>query len=385
MENNLLIQWLPVVFCAVLMIESVVYLGYQKTRKVISLVFSVAFLVYIDIFSFFMLVFLSGIVFLCFKYQWSIQKKVFPLSLLFFLFLLIIKDPKTLFLLQDYSIPLGVSYYYFRLLAFWIDSQKNTFQKPLSALDYFSWVFCFPLLLAGPIQRFQQFKDFKYTHYQRVAAYSMLLLAILFKMVIVDGVVHFLAYQYFFRFAFFVENWPIGFCFVILFGFSAFLHAYTDLMVYTYISQRFMVILGYSYVQNFNRPLLAKNISDFWNRYHMSLSGWTRDYIFFPTLVKTKKAWLATYSSMLVMGLWHMTSLNWIFWGLLHASAINLYSRMRRTHWFQALRGRTLAAKLVSFAGNLFTLFFVSWVFILVADIDQHTSWYLFLKTLNLF
>jgi D-alanyl-lipoteichoic acid acyltransferase DltB (MBOAT superfamily) len=99
----------------------------------------------------------------------------------------------------------------------------------------------------------------------------------------------------------------------------------------------------------------------------MSLSNWTRDYVFFPTLIKTKKVWVSTYASMLVIGIWHSASFNWILWAFLHASALNIYMLFRSTKIYKILVKNNISKTILAITGNITTITFVSTVFIIVA------------------
>ena len=151
------------------------------------------------------------------------------------------------------------------------------------------------------------------------------------------------------------------------FSLGAFFHAYIDLLLYTEISKALAGILGFTNVDNFNRPLLASNISQFWQRWHLSLSNWTRDYVFFPMLIKTRRTWTSTYASMLMIGIWHSATPNWIVWALAHGTAINLYGALRMTSLFKTIDKNKWGARFLRVSGNVATIYFVGIVFTFVA------------------
>ena len=87
-------------------------------------------------------------------------------------------------------------------------------------------------------------------------------------------------------------------------------------------------------------------------------------------LVKTKRTWPSTYASMLILGIWHAVSLNWIIWAITHATAINLYGELRSTRTFKALVKIPAGARFLKVSGNILTVAFVGFIFIFVAVPD---------------
>jgi D-alanyl-lipoteichoic acid acyltransferase DltB (MBOAT superfamily) len=87
-------------------------------------------------------------------------------------------------------------------------------------------------------------------------------------------------------------------------------------------------------------------------------------------LVKTRRTWPSTYASMLILGIWHAASLNWITWAIAHATAINLYGELRKARIFKALAKTQIGALFLKISGNIITIAFVGLVFIFVAVPD---------------
>ena len=111
---------------------------------------------------------------------------------------------------------------------------------------------------------------------------------------------------------------------VIAFCFLAYLYAYLDLSSYTDMAIGTSRLLGYKVVENFNWPILANNLAEFWRRWHMSLSGWCFRNIYFPVLMSTKASYVAMITTMTAVGLWHDMSLSWLTWGLYHGVGLAL-------------------------------------------------------------
>jgi D-alanyl-lipoteichoic acid acyltransferase DltB (MBOAT superfamily) len=83
-------------------------------------------------------------------------------------------------------------------------------------------------------------------------------------------------------------------------------------------------------MENFHFPFWQKNLSDFWRSWHISLSTWCRNNVYFPVFGLTRKTWLGLYASMLTMGLWHYVDLNWLAWGLYHGTGLVIVARWER-------------------------------------------------------
>ncbi len=346
----------------------VYYIAVQKefVRRVFLFVSGIAILGILDYSSLIFLVIVSVFAFLLCK-KITHKKKLF--IFLFFIllcFILSLKSAIQLLNKKDFSVLFGSSYYLFRILSFVVESYKgNHAYKNVKIFEYFLWVFFPPIIIAGPIMRFHELQlvDKQPIPSKMLSAYILFFIFVFIKLVFVDIYLYKIAYVYCLTAAKEVKT----ILSLILFGASSFLHAYIDLLLYTELSKALARFFGFSTIENFNYPLLSTNISQFWQRWHMSLSGWTRDYIFFPVLIKTRKTWLASYSSMLVIGMWHQISLNWFLWALLHGSALNVYSLIRRTKVYRFINSSQAGFIFLSFLGSLFVLSFVSFVFILVA------------------
>jgi len=84
-------------------------------------------------------------------------------------------------------------------------------------------------------------------------------------------------------------------------------------------------------MENFNFPIVAQNISDFWTRWHMTLASWCQAYVYMPLLGITRNPYLAVYASFIAIGLWHDGTAQWLAWGAYHATGVAIYTTWRRT------------------------------------------------------
>ena len=229
-------------------------------------------------------------------------------------------------------IPLGFSYLSFELLHVIIERSRGRFPE-LSFADLLAFVFFAPARVAGPIKRYPQFtaavRDAT-TSWENVYAGTIrVLVGLAKKLFIADVLALTVAERPEVRTA--AHGWIVlmAFTFQIYFDFSA----YTDVAI------GFSRMLGIALPENFNRPYLAPNIREFWNRWHMTLSAWVRDYIFLPagrelfrTRLRAMPIAIAAISylvTFLAVGAWHGLTAAFLVWGLYHGVLLAAYHAIR--------------------------------------------------------
>jgi len=173
---------------------------------------------------------------------------------------------------------------------------------------------------------------------------------------------------------------PMGMeSFSIILGSIAFgIQVYCDFSGYSDIAIGAAAILGFKIPLNFNKPFFATSPSDFWSRWHISLSSWVRDYLYFPLVFKHRRSSVIVFSSllisMLVMGLWHGASWNFLIWGGLHGIFLAVWTVIRNKYskpvepFF-----KTKFGKLFSIFVTQYLVFFTFLAFI-IQDFDH--MWY---------
>ena len=145
-----------------------------------------------------------------------------------------------------------------------------------------------------------------------------------------------------------------------------FVRAYFDLSAYTDLAIGFSALFGFRIMENFNLPFLSKNLGDFWRRWHISLSSWVRNNVYFPVYGLTRKLWLGLYLSMLTMGLWHYVNLNWTIWGLYHGTGLVIvarwerYKKARKKRRRKAGKAAAWYERLIAPAGYVVTFLYVA-------------------------
>ena len=127
---------------------------------------------------------------------------------------------------------------------------------------------------------------------------------------------------------------------------------YLDLSAYSDLAIGAAMFFGIRLVENFEWPMLAPDPTQFWKRYHMSLSGWCQRYIYLPVMGRTRNPYVAVYATMMIMGLWHRGSLNYLTWGAYHATVLSVHltwNRIKRAKkWKMKSRVWTLASTIIT-------------------------------------
>ncbi len=252
-------------------------------------------------------------------------------------------------------LPLGISFYTFQSMSYSIDVYRGHAPALRNPIDFACYVSMFPQLVAGPIIRFSEIHDQlrQRTHtlekFSRGAAFVCLGLA---KKIILANPCGKIADTTFDAGSVLaLDAWygVTAYAFQIYFDFSA----YSDLAI------GLGLMLGFVFPKNFDSPYKSASITEFWRRWHISLSTWLRDYLYKP-LGGNRRGPRRTYLNlalvMLLGGLWHGAAWNFVAWGALHGLLLALErSRGKRSLFDRLPRGWAIAAT--------FLLVLVSWVF----------------------
>ena len=223
-------------------------------------------------------------------------------------------------------LPVGISFYTFQTVGYIIDVYRGE-SKAEKHLGIFAlYVAYFPQLVAGPIERctslLPQLRKKHEFDYQRVTDGLKLIAWGMFKKVVIADSLAPLVTQ--------VYNNPReyeGVSFIVATVFFAF-QVYCDFSGYSDIAIGAGQVMGITLMKNFDRPYAARSVSEFWRRWHISLSSWIRDYLFLPIALNKRYwgVWGLLYATMIafsLMGLWHGASWNFLFFGVLHGLALS--------------------------------------------------------------
>lgn len=222
---------------------------------------------------------------------------------------------------EGLPILLGLSYYTCRHIHVLVEGYKNNLPR-FSIRQYFHYHFFLPVLIAGPIHRFEHFQRQAERRRWNTDHFTSGLERIVYGYVKVVVMGNYLIHT---------KLHPIfkgagddDFTGLLLQSAINWLYLYIEFSGFTDIALGFSLILGFRLEENFNFPLMARNLTDFWQRWHITLSQWCRDYIYMPVLAFTRNPWLGVFTAMLAMGLWHETSVYYVLWGLYHAVGLVL-------------------------------------------------------------
>ena len=245
------------------------------------------------------------------------------------------------------ALPIGISFYTFQSLSYIIDIYRGHLTPTKSLKEYAFFVAFFPTLVAGPILRASQFLPQLKEKIEQAKSSERLRLFIIQNSRLKFGVS--LMAVGFFKKIFFADNIaplvnnifsnPMGMeSFSIILGSIAFgIQVYCDFSGYSDIAIGAAAILGFKIPLNFNKPFFATSPSDYWSRWHISLSTWVRDYVYYPLVFKHRRSSIVVFSSllfsMLLMGLWHGASWNFLIWGGLHGIFLAVFTILRKKYY----------------------------------------------------
>ncbi len=226
------------------------------------------------------------------------------------------------FKIENLLLPLGISYLTFKHISYladlnWKITKRGTFFELLSYSSLFT------IFVAGPIERFSRFQPQMQENHQSWQnvwyGFQRIVYGLFKKLVIADWI------------GYFIQPWwdsaSIWLRIVALLGYS--IQIYADFAGYSDIAIGSSRIMGLKIMENFNNPYFRTNMSRFWATWHISLSEWIRDYLFFPlSRVSRKKFWSLVCVPIITMaacGLWHGAAWNFMYWGIWHGVGIAVY------------------------------------------------------------
>ena len=213
------------------------------------------------------------------------------------------------------ALPIGISFYTFQLISYIIDVYRGEAKVQKNLLKLATYIALFPQLIAGPIVRYTTIED---QLEKREHSFSKFSLGVrrfvigLGKKVLIANILGELANK-------FLSSTDSSTLFYWLYGISNMLQIYFDFSGYSDMAIGLGKMFGFDFLENFNYPYVATSITDFWRRWHISLSSWFRDYIYIPLGGNrvSKIKWLRNILIVwLLTGLWHGAAWNFIIWGI---------------------------------------------------------------------
>ncbi|HBF88887.1 MAG TPA: MBOAT family protein [Bacteroidales bacterium] len=259
-------------------------------------------------------------------------------------------------------LPVGISFYTFQTISYTVDVYRGKLAPVRNIIDFGFYVSFFPQLVAGPIVRAAEFipqlyQEYKLTIQGMGHATFLILSGLIKKMLISD----YISVNFVDR----IFDSPLSYSgfenLLAAYGYS--IQIYCDFSGYTDIAIGVALLMGFRLPVNFNSPYKALNISDFWRRWHISLSTWLRDYLYIP-LGGSKKGIIRTNINLLITmilgGLWHGANLRFIVWGAIHGLSL-----VTHKIWIRIFKPKEKISIVRRFFAILFTFHTVtfSWIF----------------------
>ena len=248
------------------------------------------------------------------------------------------------------GLPIGISFYTFQIMSYIIDVYNKKVKVSHNIINFMSYVTMFPQLIAGPIVRYEtideELNNRKHSFTKTCEGLLRFMRGLFKKVLIANNI------GYLFTIISSMTNSELSILTAWL-GILAFtFQIYFDFSGYSDMAIGMGKMLGFNYLENFDHPYIAKSITDFWRRWHISLSSWFRDYVYIP-LKGSKCSTIINIRNILIVwlltGLWHGASLNFLIWGLYYGLLLILEKFILKD----------ILNKMPNTLKHIYTLFFV--------------------------
>lgn len=268
----------------------------------------------------------------------------------------------------DIILPVGISFYTFQSISYVVDVYKERIAPTRNWFDYLFFLSFFPALVAGPIVRADYFlpqleKNERATSAMIWSGLWLIIIGIIKKALIAD---------YIAQYNDLIFNDPALYTGVqTLMGVLGYtMQIYCDFSGYSDMAIGLALIMGFRLGINFNSPYQSRNLTEFWRRWHISLSSWLRDYVYIPLGGNRKgtfRTYLNNFLTMLIGGLWHGAAWKFVFWGAMHGAGLAVHKAC------QPILKRIPDNWLTVFIAWLITFIYVSllWVFFRAATFED--------------
>ncbi len=272
-------------------------------------------------------------------------------------------------------LPVGISFYTFQLISYLIDVRRGDLEPTRSFLKFWVYISLFPQLVAGPIMRGDELMpQLDELHTRRIRwseikfGVYLFMVGLIKKILLADPISE-MVNPLFAKGMDInaVESWMASYAF----GFQI----YYDFSAYSDMALGLGYMLGVKLVLNFNSPYISSNPSEFWRRWHITLSRWIRDYIYIGLGGNRKgpvRVQLNLFAAMVISGLWHGAMWTFVLWGAVHGLLLIVYkgtlwfNRYQGIKWMRGTLGYRIAATVIFFHIVTWT-----WVFFRAENIDQ--------------
>lgn len=282
-------------------------------------------------------------------------------------------------ILKNLVLPVGISFYTFQSLSYTIDVYRGRLKPVRNFLDFALFVSFFPQLVAGPIERasnlLPQILGPRNPTLKQFQAGLFLILGGLFKKIfIADQIARIVDPIFLHHESYLAGDVAIG---ALFFG----IQIYADFSGYTDIARGAAKLLGFNLMENFKAPFFAHNVQNYWTRWHISLSSWIQDYLYFPLAIHPKLGKIlgaggVAFVTMTIMGFWHGAHWQYVAWGVYMGLLLVLYNKLR-PFLFKHTRFKSTPAKNSFLMGSVlltFCLIIFGEIFFRATDLGQAFS-----------
>ncbi|GFE63201.1 MBOAT family O-acyltransferase [Litoreibacter roseus] len=258
-------------------------------------------------------------------------------------------------------LPIGISFYVFQSISYLVDVHRGDAKANATLLDFAAFIALFPQLIAGPILRYKDLEDQFRQREHSVELFcdgmARFIIGLAKKVLLADAIAP-LA-----DLAFAAEDPSMALAW---FGAAAYmLQLYFDFSGYSSMAIGLGMMMGFRFIENFNMPYISRSITEFWRRWHISLSVWLRDYLYIP-LGGNRSGVARTYMNLMIVmtlgGLWHGANWTFVLWGIWHGGILAIE---RATGWDKSSSRHLIALPMTL----LFVL--IGWVMFRAATVDE--------------
>lgn len=266
---------------------------------------------------------------------------------------------------MDIILPVGISFYTFQSVSYIVDVYKKRVKPTDTWLEYAFFLTFFPALVAGPIVRADYFlpqiqKNHRANKMEVYMGLWMIILGVVKKAIIADYIAQYNDLIFSVDPSTGVPGYSGFETFMGIIGYT--MQIYCDFSGYSDMAIGIALIMGFKLATNFNFPYKSRNLTDFWRRWHISLSSWLRDYVYIPlggNRHGTARTYLNNFATMVVGGLWHGAAWKFVFWGAMHGAGLAVHKASK------PYLGRVADTWPIKAVSWLVTMMFVAllWVF----------------------
>lgn len=265
------------------------------------------------------------------------------------------------------ALPLGISFYTFQIVSYIIDVYQGCIKAERSLIDLGAYICMFPQLIAGPIVVYTDVhRDLKrrtVTIANLDSGFKTFIVGLGFKVILANRIG--ILWNDVCTIGFESLSTPLAW----LGAFAYSMQLYFDFCGYSLMAIGLGEMLGFTFPANFNHPYIARSVTDFWHRWHMTLGGWFREYVYIP-LGGNRRGKLRMFFNLFIVwflvGFWHGASWNFILWGVL----IFLFQFIEKAFLLKLLHAKNMLANLFSHM-YMFFYILVSWTIFAISDFGQ--------------